>query len=301
MKFEKIFGLFVIIIFMLLPGATSKAYEDTICRSFSEKEIDFIKTSQNPKLLTGAGLIEQYNSVGKEFLELASRIESPKGLGTFSLIHLEIGESPQKPSTRENILKLLHDDEDNAQSYYLNAILQAETAGEKEAISQIKKGNAKLFKTYLKQRFEAVVDAATSAKYNGIQARRCAFDRSFVAHTYVKLRRLCLKLGQSNGQEAKDACFRMGENLEKGSLTLVEQMISRGIQFDSAADTAIKKKLELKHTRNASIECNADVPEDVVPEDVELQFYEIFLKSGEPAAQEFMSNYMKQKTKNIVK
>lgn len=303
---KTIFIFSVIVVCMVSPGSLM-ATEEPGCKQFTDKEINFIKSSQNPKLLTGAGLIDLIDpasGLSKEFLDSASRIESPKGLGTFSSIDFDFDrpwvESPLKSSTRENILKLVTDDKDNAQSYYVNAILQAETAGDKEAIKQIKIGNTKTFKTYSKQRFDAILDAAELAKCKGVQARQYAFSRFFVTNTYSKLRHLCRKLVKNNDQEAKNACYDMGKNLERGSLAFVEQLISLGIQStafgESPSDTSVLKEIKDKREKITDVMGrNADVSESDIPENIGLQYYQILLDKGEASAQDFIADYVKQK------
>ena len=274
------------------------------CKPIEEKESQIIRNSQNPKLLTGAALVGCSTGLvsdeRRKLLESASRIESPKGLATLSLIELEFDEpwidSPLKPSTKQSILNLLHDDKDNAQSYYLYALLQMEAVGNQESLSQIVKGNEKTFKSYSKQRFNAIVEAAEKAKLSRIQARQCAFPLFSITNTYSKLRHLCQKLVKSEGQEAKNACFVMGQNLEEGSLTFIEQITSLNIQSDtlnestSAAGMAIKKR---RDTIKASL--GACFPETDLPEDALLHYYEILLDKGEASARDFLSDFVKQK------
>ncbi|MGA2526416.1 MAG: hypothetical protein ABSF79_07365 [Smithellaceae bacterium] len=307
MDFKAIIRILVITSLVIFTEAKLMASEITECKPFSEKELQIIRNSQNPKLLTGAALISRIgpaSDLSRELFELASRIESPKGLATLSLIELEFDspwiDSPLKPSMRESILNLLHDDKDNAQSYYLYALLQQEAIGDQEALSQIIKGNTKTFNSYSKQRFDAIVEAAEMEKCNGIQARQCASSCFFVTNTYSKLRNLCRKLIKSKGQTAKNACFVMGQKLEKGSLTFVEQIISLSIQMvtlddptsSSAAGIAIKKRVDNIKVSSSRAACisEADVPEDAL-----LHYYEILLDKGEASAQDFLSEFTKQK------
>jgi len=281
------------------------AAEDAGCRPFTGKEINSIKTSQNPKLLTGAGLTDLVDpALGRELLESASRIEAPSGTGTFSLIDIDFdhpwAESPLKPSSQVNIMKLLRDDNDNAQSYYLYAVLQQEAMGDKEAIAQITKGNAKTFKTYSKRRFDAIVDAVALVKCSGIKARQYAFSRFFTSNTYSKLRHLCRDLMRSDGKEAKNACFLMGQNLERGSLTFVEQLISLSIQNDTLGDSSsdAAAKSEIQNRRSliaAKIGRNANAAEGSMPEEVSLQYYQILFEKGEAAARDFVTDFVEQK------
>jgi len=314
MDFKTIVKILVTITLIIFLETTLMAAEITgvnptnctECKPLSEKELQIIRNSQNPKLLTGAALIGcicTASDVSRTLLESASHIESPKGLATLSLIELEFDkpwiDSRLKSSVRESILNLLQDDKDNAQSYYLYALLQMEAVGDQEALSQMIKGNAKTFNSYSKQRFNAIVEAAETGKRSGIQARQCAFSFFDVTNIYLKLRHLCRKLIKGKGQAAKNACFVMGEKLEQGSLTFVEQFMALGVQnvalddptSASDASKAVKKKVDNIY---AIINRGACISKADVPEDTLLHYYEILLNKGEASTLNYLCEFTKQ-------
>lgn len=327
-KFATLVIILSIVFSATAPLASPIAKE---CKPLTEKAIWSTRNTRNPELMTGAALIGYYqcshSGKRRQLLERASRIELPKGLATFSLIDFEFCEkyddSSTKPLIQRSILNLLHDDKDNAQSYYLNALLQE---SDEDALSQIIKGNDKTFNSYSKQRFNAIVKFAEREKLSNINARNCAFSFFAATNTYVKLRHLCRRLIKSKGKEARKVCFDMGEKLEQGSLTFVEQMVSFGIQNealsdltpDSAQRMVVDKKVDRifkSINRSAGIK-EDDIPEDNtmrfwkiviksmnseckkeddVPEDVRLHFYEILLNEGEYSAQEFVYKSIQNK------
>ncbi len=197
------------------------------CKPYTEKELNTIKTGSDPSLIMGAGIVDLFSNplstVGQELLNLGSRIESPKGMATVSLIVDQLNRnynSSLKP-LRENIIQLMRDDKDNALSYYLNALLQEEEGASQESLALIQKGNAKIITSYPKQRFHAIVEAGKIAKCEKIQAQRFALWNSFSTSVFIRSRKLCDNLVKANGQEAKKACFVMGQNLEHASITRV--------------------------------------------------------------------------------
>lgn len=299
--------LFMPFLALIIFSANLWASESTTCKPYTEKELTSIKASNDANSIMGAGvvdlLINPKSTTGKELLDLGSRIESPKRTATLSLIVYQLShDSPLKPF-REYILQLLQDDKENALPYYLNALLQQEEVGDSEALAQIKKGNTKVFNSYPKKRFTAIADAAERAKCGGIQARQYAFYNLPLTSTYIKLRHLCQKLSESSGQEAKNACFVMGQNLERASLTCIEKVNSLSIQKISLADipSNATARAEIEKKRKQALACgerrSADISESDVTEEADKQYYEIFFKSGESAAQDFLSEFVKRKHK----
>lgn len=254
----------------------------------------------------GAGIVnlvtDSTSSVGREFIELANRIESPKGIATISLIAYNLDPSRNLPLKllKEDIAKLLQADKDNALSYYLNALLLQEEGADQKALAQIKKGNVYKFNGYPKQRFYAIAQVAEMAKCGGRLSREHAFWNSNSAAIYLKLRHLCQKLKKEYGQEAQDACMVMGKNLEATSLTCLEDLFSLAIQTESLNDSPSDDvtRSEIKKRRDVAFACGArtvDIPETDVTEEVDKQYYEILLDKGEASAQKFIGDFANRK------
>ncbi len=299
--------LFMLFLALIIFSANLWASESTTCKPYTEKELTSIKASHDTNLIMGAGvvdlLINPKSTAGKELLDLGSRTESPKRTATLSLIVYQLSHDSSLKPFREYILQLLRDDKGNAMPYYLNALLEQEEIGDSEALAQIEKGNAKIFNSYPKERFTAIADAAERAKCGEIQARQYAIGGLPLTSTYIKLRHLCQKLSEGSGQEAKKACFVMGQNLERGSLSCIEKVNSLSIQSNSLDDTPSNAaaRAEIKKKREQALACgerrNVDISESDVSEDAYKQYCEIFLKSGEAAAQDFLSDFVIQKHK----
>lgn len=297
--------LFMPFLALIILSANLWASESTTCKPYTEKELTLIKASNDANLIMGAGvvdlLINPKSTTGKELLDLGSRVESRKRTATLSLIVYQLSHDSSLKPFREYIQQLLQDDKENALPYYLNALLQNEEVGGQAALVQIKKGNAKTFNSYSKERFSAIADAAVRAKCGGVQARQYAFYNLPLTSSYIKLRHLCQELAAGgHGQEAKNACFLMGQNLERGSLTCIEKLNSLGIQSVSLdevpSNTATRE--EIKKRREEALACGErreDISERDVTADADLQYYEILFKSGEAAAQSFLSDFVKQK------
>jgi len=314
MNTRTLFKAMIIISLILFSNALKASENDNClpytpeivsCKIYTEEELSSIRSSNNPNLIMGAGIVQLVISpkltVGEELLNLSSKIESPKGIATISLSILQLNDdSPLKPY-RENIIQLLLDDKENALSYYLNALLQEEEGRDQEAIALIKKGNTKILNTYPKQRFYAIIEAGKLAKCTKIQAQQYALRNSLSTSVYKKLRQLCQKLIASHGQEAKNACYLMGQNLEWSSLTIIEKLNSLAIQEKSLEDsshTEVHKKF--KEKREQLLDCIKSldpIPETDVTEDADLKYDEIYLESGECSALKFLSNFVKQKRK----
>jgi|ERR1039457_5470180 hypothetical protein len=304
----------LIVIISIVGSATASMASESIifepytsggCKPYSKKQLESIKASRNPNLIAGAGAIDfltnPASTVSKDFLAMGSRIESPKGAATVYLITFQLNQNLPLIPLKEHILELLHDDKENALPYYLNALLKQEKSKEKDALEQIKKGNEKTFNSYLKQRFYSTVKAAQIAKCSGNHARRHAIWNSVSDVITRKSRQLCRNLIKSNGQDARNACFLMGQKLEQGSLTCLGKVFGLVIQFDSFDDipSNAAARMEIKKKWQSAYACGErrawDIEETDMTEVADLNFYEIYLEKGEAAAQEFLADSVKQR------
>ncbi len=276
------------------------------CIQFTDKELGAIKSSNDPNLMMGTGIINlasiPTSSIGKEFLETASRIESPKGVATITLLNYNLDPSRSLPlePLKENIARLLQDDKDNALSYYLNALLLQEGRDDQKALDQIKKSNTYKFNGFSRQRFYAIAKVAEMNKCGVRQARELAFWNSNSAAIYLKLRRVCRDLKKEFGQDAQDACMVMGRNLEASSLTCLESLFSLGMQSESLNQTATDDatRAEIKKRWNVAFACGArtvDIHESDMSDEIDKQYYDIYLDKGEAAAQQFLQTILSKK------
>ncbi len=276
------------------------------CKQFSEKESGQVKASNDSNLMMGAGIISlasnSTSSIGRDFLESASRIESPKGVATITLFNYNLDPSRSLPlaTFKENIARLFQDDKDNALPYYLNGLLLGEQHDYQKALDQIRKGNIRKFTGYSKQRFYAIAQVAEKYKCGVRQARELAFWNSNNAAFYLKLRHLCRDLKKEIGQDAQDACMVMGKNLEASSLSCLESLFSLHMQSESlnqtTSDDAIRA--EIKKRRDAAFACGArtvDIQESDMTEEIDKQYYEIYFDKGEAAAQQFLQTLLIKK------
>lgn len=316
MKIKSILLAFIVLLplFLISPSIEASDLESSqtntteiiTCKSYTVKELNAIKASNNPALIEGAGIVELFisptSTSGRELLAFGSQIEAPKGVATVSQIVYQLNRnynSPLKPM-RENILQLLRDDTENALPYYANAILLMEDGKGAESIAQLNKGNTKQFNGYSKQRFHEIVDAGVTADCSKIQIQRHALWQSFNTGLIINLRKLCEKLTESNGPEAKKACAAMGQNLEKSSITLIDQINSLAIQRIAVKDLPdnAAKLNEIKNRREKVMNCPARgqvwLEAEDVTEEADLKYDEIFLDSGECSALEFLADYAKR-------
>ena len=312
MNMRQIF-IIVIVTFISLLGLLSlEAFElDKYqpygnCKEFSEKELNSIRSSNKPALIMGAGIVSLANNstsrVGMELLELSSRTESSKVVAAISLINYYLDPSRALPLNplKEDIVRLLKDDNNNALSYYLNALLLQEEGECQKALDQIKKGNVHKFDCYPKQRFYAIVQAAEMAEWSGRLSRELAFWNSHSAPIYIKLRHLCRNMEKEYGQEAKDVCMVLGKNLETASLTCVENLLSLAIKTESLNDSPSDDvaRSEIKKRRDIAFSCGgctSDVQEFDVTDKVDKKYYEILLDKGEVSAQKYIGDFVNQK------
>jgi hypothetical protein len=255
--------------------------------------------------MMGIGLINLISnptsSVGTDFLESASRIESPKGIATITLLNHSLDRSLPLGPLKENIASLMQDDKDNALSYYLNALLLREGRFDQKALDQIKRGNTFKFRGYTKERFYAIAKVTEMNTCGVRQARELAFWNSNSAATFFKLRSMCRDLKKEIGQDAQDACMVMGKNLEMSSLTCLESLFSLHMQSESLNQTSTDDatRAEIKKRRDVAFACGArttDIPEIDMTDEVDRQYYEIYLYKGEVAAQQFLSDVLKRNT-----
>jgi hypothetical protein len=278
------------------------------CNQLSEKELGSIKASNNPTLLMGSGIMSlasnSTSGSGKDFLESASRIESPKGVATITLLNYNLDPSRSLPlgPFKENISKLLQDDKDNALSYYVNALLLHEENNDQKALDQIKKGNTHRFNGYTKQRFYAIAQVAETNNCGVRDAYELAFWNSHSAAIYLKLRRVCSDFKKELGQDAQDACMILGKNLESSSLTCLEGLFSLATQAESLNQTVPDgaTRADIKKRRDVLFSCGArtvDIQESDMTEEIVKRYYEIYLDKGEAAAQRFLNDIVNKKHK----
>ena len=295
------------ILYVFASSVTSLAADNSACNPYTEKEVNLIRASNNPCLIMGAGMLSlalnPASTVGQDFLSSSERIESPKGAATATLIIFELSHGSSLSSFRRTVERLLQDDKKNALPYYLKALLSQEEGRDRSALALINMGNTIKFDGYSRQRFNSMVDAAGIVKCEGTLARQYAIANTPITIFYVKLRHMCRKLIENNGQEAKDACLIMGQNLQKGSLTCIEQVNSLNIQknsLDDIPENAIARLMIVKEIDRA-IACGEERPLEIstsdISKDVDIKYYEIFFQSGEAAAQDFLVNYLNAKQK----
>ena len=317
MNYKCVQLIFAIVALLFLGTSSLKAAEidscqtytpeTSTCKPYTENDLTSLKTGTNPALIMGASIValasNPSSTLGQDLLNLSSRVEFPKGIATVSLILYQLNYNNQisvKP-WRENIEQLSRDDKDNALSYYLLALLRGEDGAVRESVSLIKKGNTKTFNGYPKERFKAVVAAGETAQCEKIQAQRYALWNSFSTGVIMRTRKLCDKLIEIPDQEARNACFVMGNNLERSSITIIDKLQSLRIQrnaLDPSADA--KAVLDIKNRSERALTCDGKKPEEWIPysevnEETDLKYDEIYLASGECSALEFLSEYIKQK------
>ncbi len=276
------------------------------CKPYKEKDLIVIKTSNKPGLIAGAGLVELVvsptSTVGLDLLSLASEKEAPKGLATTALIMNQLNNYLPLSPLRKNIEQLVQDDKENALPYYANALLLMENGKMQESLAQIKIGNTKKFNGYSKQRFYEIVDAGVKAGAGcqKIEIQRNALLQSFNSVLFIKSRKLCEKLAESKEPQAMPVCLAMGKNLEKSSITLIDQLNSLAIQRIAVKDLPdnTAKLNEIKNRRETVMNCPARgqvwLEDEDVTEEADLKYDEIFLDSGECSALEFLVDYAKR-------
>jgi hypothetical protein len=274
------------------------------CKQFSEKELASVRASNNPNLMMGIGLINLVSnptsSIGTDFLKSASRIESPKGVATITLLNHSLDRSLPLEPLKENIASLIQDDKDNALSYYLNALLLREGRSDQKALEQIKKGNSYKFNGYTKERFYSIAKVTEMNTCGVRSARELAFWNSNSAATFLKLRFMCRDLKKEIGQDAQDACMVMGKNLEKSGSTCLESLFSLHIQSESLNQTTADDPIraEIKKRRDVAFACGArtvDIQESDMSDEIDKQYYDIYLDKGEAAAQQFLQTLSSKK------
>jgi hypothetical protein len=287
-----------------IESSQTDTTEVITCKPYTIKEINAIKANNKPGLVAGAGIVELVinpnSTVGRELLVFGSQMESPKRVATTALIINQLNNDLSLKPFRDIISQLLHDDKENAFSYYANAVLLMEDGKGQESIAQIIKGNSKSSNGYAKLRFHSIVEAGEKAGCNKIQIQRHALWKSFNTGLIIKSRKICEKLTGSNAPEANKACLAMGQNLEKSSITIVDKLNSLAIQriaLKSSPDNATALN-EIENRRKKAINCDGKeltwVEESDVTEEADLKFDEIYLESGECSALEFLTGYAKQ-------
>jgi hypothetical protein len=316
MKIKSILLTFTVLLPLILISSSIEASdlescqtyttEIITCKPYTVKELNSIKTSNKPGLIAGAGIVElvisSTSTVGRELLVLGSQMESPKGMATAVLIMNQLNNYLSLTSVRDDIAQLLQDDKENALPYYANALLLMEDGKGQESIAQINRGNAKQFNGYSKQRFHEIVEAGIKADCSKVQIQRHALGQALNTGLIIKSRKLCEKLTEANGPEAKKACLAMGNNLERSSITIVDRLNSLGIQriaLKGSPDSTTALN-EIKNGREKAVTCDGKKPDMWIPfsdvnEETDLKYDEIYLDSGECSALEFLSAFIKQK------
>jgi len=302
----------ITVILLLVPFSTAVIASDiesrptytpdiVSCKPYKEKDLIAIKASNKPGFIAGAGLLElgisPNSPVVIDLLSLASEKESPKGLATTALIMNQLNNNLPLSLLKNNIELLIQDDKENALPYYANALLLMGNMKVQESLAEIKIGNTKKFNGYSKQRFYEIVDAGVKkgAGCKKIEIQRHALWQSFNTGLIIKLRKLCKKLAEARELQAMPACAAMGQNLEKSSLALIDQLISLAIQKIAVKDlpdnAATLDEINNRREKVMNYVGRVSLDAEDVTEDVDLKYDEIFLESGESSALDFLADY----------
>ncbi len=292
-----------------IESSQTGSTEIITCKPYTAKELNAIKANNNPGFIAGAGIVELVisptSTVGRDLLAFGSHKSSPKGVATAALIINQLNSDLSLKPLRDDIAQFLKDDKENALPYYVNALLLMEDGNRLESIAQINKGNAKQFNGYSKQRFHETVEAGIKAGCIKVQIQRRALLNSFNTSLIFNSKKLCEKITASQDPEASKACLTMGQNLERSSITLVDQLQSLAIQRIAVKDLPDNAATlnDLKNKREKVMNCPARgqvwLDAEDVTEEADFKYDEIFLESGECAALEFLADYAKQiKKKN---
>lgn len=275
------------------------------CKAYTPQDLKSIKSSENPLLIMGAGIVDLIVShttwtTDENLLKLGSSIESPKKAATISLIISQLDSTLPATPLKGYIEQLLKDDPDNALPFYAYALVQSEEGNSHTSLSMIQKGNTKVFNRYSRERFNAIVHAGELAKCSLAEARASAVLNSSAGTLYRQLKWLCPKLIKEEGQSARNACLIMGKKLEQSSLAMLEGLFSLTIQQQSLDNSPINdQELAQIKIRRAEIYAhvgqNCDVQENEVNEATATKFYDLYINKGEIAAQNFLTDYIQKK------
>jgi hypothetical protein len=305
---KKIMKAALILLAIAIPLSLYPTYslsaQDNKCRSYNELELKTIKTSNNANMIAASGIVEliidPLSTDGKYLLDLGSQIESPKGMATVSKIIHQLSEGLTLQLLRNKVKSFYEDNKDNALAYYIEAIQMLEAGEKREIIAVINNGNKKNFNGFSRQRFNAITEAAKMAGCSWRIARQHAFWNSHNGALYYKLNRLCRKLINDYKQDARTVCYLMGEKLEKGSMTCIEQLQSLAIQNHALSEISSQEKAiaAINIRRARALACGGldklSISENDVPETADFQYYQIMLDKGEAAAQEFIADFIKK-------
>jgi len=281
--------------------------ELTKALQFTEKEITVLNATHQSHLIAAIGIQSPTDDPsGRELLELASDMESTKGLATVSLIerYFEIIYENEYNATlttslRKYISSLQQNHEDNALSYYLYAYVLQKKKNDREAIKQLHKGNkAKYFHSYSKQRYQAVVEASEMVKYPKFTARVYAMQNFVPTGIYMSLFDLCRNLTASKqSKEARKECLLMGKKIETASRNNIEKLFGLGFQCMGIKENDLESKAEIERKRKEIIDTSfqmSRIPLKAMTEDFWIQYYQHFFEENEESATRFAEEYLKQ-------
>jgi hypothetical protein len=105
-----------------LENSQTDTIETITCKSYTEKELNTLKKSNNPSLIASAGIVEivisTTSTIGRELLSFGSEMESPKRAATAALIINQLNNDLSLKPFRDTISQFIQDDKENAFSYY---------------------------------------------------------------------------------------------------------------------------------------------------------------------------------------
>jgi hypothetical protein len=271
---------------------------------FTEKEINSLKESKKIRFMVGAGIQSDIDQdLGTALLGSASKINKPTGLSLVSLInrYLSLSSSEDtKVKLSEVIQKMRRIEENNALSYYLYAAILQRDNKHGGAIKQLSIGNSKnIFNSYSTERYNTVVEAAESLGYFKFTSRQYAYNFFIPGEIYLELIDLCDSLVNNNASESsRKECFEMGTKIVLASQNTSEKLQGLMIQGVALRDSPNPKDVEaLKDVSNKQRitaqkgSSLLKIPFKEIPENVWIQYHDMFFRDGEEAALAFLENF----------
>jgi len=282
---------------------------------FTAEEMNILRRSNNLHAVVGAGVqSDPEEPIGTKLLELAAHGDSPSGLALVSLIDRyfalqseEMAEGSLSANLQSTSMRLLETRPENSLAYYLAAYKLHMDGQDDEALLLLRKGNELgRFTSYSTERFFAVVEAAESIGYTRFAARQHAANYFTRAKLYSKFMALCKALINSEQKEdSRKECLAMGAQIEMASYNTFEKLqglIVQSIAVRESSDPKDVERMELivKKQREALTTSNQllGISFRNIPEDIWLQYFDIFFGKNEKTAIEFMTDYHKTQQQN---
>lgn len=268
-------------------------------------DLQAVRATGDARLITGAAIqVSWDDDNGTQLMRSALAIDPSLEMAHVSLVNRQLAQFLNDPTDadgdalRESIAELRRRAPDNALAHYLSAWQLFIDHREGESLDALRTGNAApRYESHSRQRFLAVVDAATSVGYSRFAASHYALGLLNPMSAYSALRRLCRPLRDgTHGDAARRECRVAGARIEAASGNLLESLVGLAMQRNAVDgsgwenETEDLARIDGRRSQLMQLSDN-DLDTQDLSEASWVRYFEVFSAEGEEAAVRYATEH----------